>query len=119
MPDYLRPALRGLRQSPSLATIAIASLALGIGANVTVFSVVREMILDDLSASRPDRLARVEGIDASYSLYRELRNARAFEDLAFYRGLHNPIWRSGPRNEIAWQVTTSANFFDVLGIRAS
>ncbi len=119
MPSEFRHAVRGLRKAPTLAAVAIASLALGIGANVTVFSVVREMILDDLSASRPDRLARVEGIDASYTLYRELRNARAFADLAFYRGLHDPIWRSGPRNEIAWQLTTSANFFDVLGIRAS
>jgi putative ABC transport system permease protein len=49
-------AVRGLRKSPALAAIAIASLALGIAANVTVFSVVREMILDDLSAWRPDRL---------------------------------------------------------------
>jgi len=114
-----RHAARGLRKAPTLATVAIASLALGIGANVTVFSVVREMILDDLSAWRPDRLARVEGMDASYTLYRELRNARAFEDLAFYRGLHDPVGRSGARNEIVWQLTTSANFFDVLGIHAS
>jgi hypothetical protein len=37
-------AVRGLRKSPALAAVAIGSLALGIGANVTVFSVVREMI---------------------------------------------------------------------------
>src|SRR6266446_6053752 len=54
-------AVRGLRKSPALAAVAIASLALGIGTNVTVFSVVREMILDDLSARRPERLVRVEG----------------------------------------------------------
>jgi putative ABC transport system permease protein len=112
-------AVRGLRKAPVLAAVAIASLALGIGANVTVFSVVREMILDDLSARRPDRLDRVEGMDVSYTLYRELRTAGAFEDLAFHRGLHDRIWRVGVRNEIVWSFTTSANFFDVLGIRAS
>ena len=47
----MRP-LRFLRQSPALAAAAIASLALGIAANVTVYSVVRELVLDDLSATR-------------------------------------------------------------------
>jgi putative ABC transport system permease protein len=112
-------AVRGLRKSPALAAVAIASLALGIGTNVTVFSVVREMILDDLSARRPDRLARVEGMDVSYALYRELRTAGVFEGLAFHRGLGDRIWRGGARSEIVWTFTTSANFFDVLGIRAS
>lgn len=111
--------MRGLRKSPALAAVAIGSLALGIGANVTVFGVVREMILDDLSARRPDRLARVEGVDVSYTLYRELRTAGAFEDLAFHRGLGDRVWRVGVRSEIVWTFITSANFFDVLGIRAS
>src|SRR5580700_7927810 len=104
-------AVRGLRKSPALAAIAIASLALGIGANVTVFSVVREMILDDLSARLPDRLAQVEGLDASHALYRQLRAAGAFEDLAFYGGLHDSVWRVGGASEIAWTFATSANFF--------
>jgi hypothetical protein len=39
-------ALRGLRRSPTLTAIAISSLALGVGANVTIYSVAREMILD-------------------------------------------------------------------------
>jgi hypothetical protein len=102
-----------------LATPAIVSLALGIGTNVTVFSVIREMILDDLSASHPDRLARVEGLDVSYTIYRELQGASVFEDLAFHRGLRDRIWRADTRSEIVWTFTTSSNFFDVLGIRAS
>jgi hypothetical protein len=78
--------------SPSaLAAVAIASVAFGVGVNVTVFSVVREMILDDMSARRPDRLSRVEGVDVSYSLYRDLRTAGAFEGLAFHRGLGDKV----------------------------
>jgi putative ABC transport system permease protein len=118
MSDF-RNAARGLRKSPALVAIAILSLALGIGANVTVFSVVREMILDDLSARRPEQLARVEGVDISYSLYRELRVAGPFEDLAFHRGLGDRIWYAAGRNEIVWTFTTSVNFFDVLGVAAS
>jgi putative ABC transport system permease protein len=114
----LRQAVRGLRTAPALSAVAIASLALGIGANVTVFSVVREMILDDVSARSPDQLARVDGIDVSYTLYRQLRTADAFEDLAFYRNFGDRIWRTGNRSEIVWRLTTSANFFDVLGVRA-
>src|SRR5258708_35941782 len=78
----LRYAVHGLRKSPVLAAVAIASLALGIGTNVTVFSVVREMILDDLSARQPDRLARVENVNVSYTLYRELQTAGGVEGLA-------------------------------------
>src|SRR5258707_14843743 len=118
MSDF-RHAVRSLRRCPALAAVAIMSLALGIGTNVTVFSVVREMILDDISARLPERLARIEGVDVSYALYRELRVAGPFEDLAFYRGLGDRIWHAGGRNEIVWTFTTSVNFFDVLGVAAS
>jgi putative ABC transport system permease protein len=111
-------AVRGLRKSPALAAIAIASLALGIGANVTVYSVVREMILDDLSARQPDRLARV-ATEITYARYRDLRSAGVFQDLAFETGLGNVNWDVETRSEIAWRMTTSANFFDVLGVGAS
>ena len=112
-------AVRNLSKAPALTVIAVASLALGIGANVTVFSVVREMVIDDLSARGPDRLSRIHGVDASYTLYRDLRAAGAFEGLAFYRGLRDWVWGAAGRNEIVWRVITSANFFDVLGVRAS
>src|SRR5438132_239951 len=92
MSDFSQ-ALRGLRRSPALVAVAVLSLALGIGANVTVFSVVREMILDDLSARRPERLARVAGADISYTVYRDLRLAGPFEHLAYHRGLGNESGR--------------------------
>ncbi|MGA2133053.1 MAG: FtsX-like permease family protein [Bryobacteraceae bacterium] len=116
--SHIRHAVRSLLNSPALATVAIVSLALGIGANVTVFSIVREMLLDDVSAWRPDRLARVEGVDVPYAMYRELRAAGAFQGLAFHRGFGDRIWRTGSRSEVVWRLTTSANFFDVLGVRA-
>src|SRR5690242_5727435 len=121
MPHLLsdcRHALRGLRKSPAFAATAVCSLALGLGANVTIYSVVREMILDDLSASQPDRLARVAG-GIPYAQYRELRQSGVFQDLAFNLGLGDITWNSGTHGEIVWRMTTSANFFDVLGVRAS
>ncbi|SPE42680.1 conserved membrane hypothetical protein [Candidatus Sulfopaludibacter sp. SbA3] len=109
---------RFLRRSPALTAAAIASLALGIGANVTVYSVVREMVLDDLSATQPDRLVRID-TQLPYSRYRDLRAAGVFQDLAFQVGLGDANWRAGTRSELVWTFTTSANFFDCLGVRAA
>jgi putative ABC transport system permease protein len=114
----LTHAVRGLRKSPALAAVGIASLALGIGANVTVYSVVREMILDNLSARQLHRLARVSA-EVSYFSYRDLSQAEVFQDLAFETGLGNITWDAGTHTEVAWQMPTSANFFDVLGVNAS
>jgi putative ABC transport system permease protein len=114
----LNHALRSLRKSPILACVAVSSLALGIGVNVTIYSVAREMILDDLSARQPDRLVRLGGAITS-PRYRDLRHAAVFQDLAFDTGLGNSDWNAGAHNEIVWEMTTSANFFDVLGVGGS
>jgi putative ABC transport system permease protein len=111
-------AARSLRKSPALAVTAIASLALGVGANVTIYSVVREMILDDISARQPDRLARIDA-QITYAQYRDLRRAGVFQDLAFHSFLGNLNWDTSGHSEVAWEMSTSANFFDVLGVSAS
>src|SRR5947207_785454 len=95
----IRHALRGLHRSPTLAIIAVSSLALGIGANVTIYSIVREMVLDDLSARQPDRLARVAA-EIPSTRYRELRQAGVFKDLAFNGWLTDINWNSGTHGEI-------------------
>ncbi len=112
----MRPA-RFFKRNRTLAAVAIGSLALGIGGNMTVFSVVREMILDDLSAARPSRLVRT-GANLSYNQYRQLRQAGVFQDLAFYHSFNTWNWRAGDHSEIVWTINTSPNFFDVLGVRA-
>jgi len=99
------------------AATSVCSLALGIGANVTIYSVVREMVLDGLSARQPDRLARIAA-DMPYARYRQLRQTGAFQDLAFNVWLNDVNWNSGTHGEIAWEMLTSPNFFDVLGVNA-
>src|SRR5262245_12372913 len=55
----LRFALRSLRKQPAVTAIAIACLALGIGANTAIFSVVRAVLLESLPFREPTRLARL------------------------------------------------------------
>src|SRR5215469_14017734 len=98
----LSHALRGLRWSPGLAAVSACSLALGIGANVTIYSIVREMVLDDVSARQPDRLARMAA-EIPYARYRELRQTGVFQDLAFNIWLNDVNWNSGAQGEVAWR----------------
>jgi hypothetical protein len=102
----MRSAIRSLRKSPALAGIAIASLAFGIGANLTVYSVVRELILDDVSARRLDRLVRVD-TNLTYAFYRDIRQASPFEEMAFDTGIHDANWQTGDHAEVAWAMDTS------------
>src|SRR5256885_12596172 len=106
----LRHALRRLSKSPALTLIAVSSLALGIGVNVTIYSVAREMILDDLSARRPDRLVRLGNV-VSTARYRDLRGAGVFQDMAFDTGPGATDWDAAGRHELAWTMTTSPTYF--------
>jgi putative ABC transport system permease protein len=113
----LRYVLRGLLKSPALLSIAVLSLALGMGVNVTIYSIAREMILDDLSARQPDRLVTL-GDGVIPAAYRDLRHAGVFQNLAFF-SFGNSDWDTAGHKEIAWHMITSASFFDVLGVGAS
>src|SRR5580698_2943056 len=55
----LRYALRALRSSPGFAAVAILSLALGIGANTAIFSLINSLILKTLPVSHPEQLLQV------------------------------------------------------------
>jgi predicted permease len=114
----LRQAVRGLRRSPLLTLVAVSSLGLGIGVNVTIYSMVRAMILDDLSARQPDRLVRLP-TGVSTARYHELKDTNVFQDLAYDTGLANSEWDAGGHSEIAWEMATSANFFDLLGVSSA
>ena len=52
----LRFALRGLRRSPLFATVAILSLALGIGANTAIFTFMDQLLLRQLPVKAPEQL---------------------------------------------------------------
>jgi predicted permease len=92
----LRYGARKLRQNPGFSLVAIMTLALGIGANTAIFSVVNAVLLRPLPFEQPEQLVRVFGTNArrssfsrphSYPNFADLRaQGRTFESMAAFTG---------------------------------
>jgi predicted permease len=115
----LRYASRAFRRNPTFALTAAACLALGIGANTTMFSITAEALFSRPSVEQPETLVNMEiggGSNASQRNYRFLRDARIFEGLFGENEEIETNWRSGTvtRRVAAFRVTE--NFFDATGM---
>jgi putative ABC transport system permease protein len=122
----IRYGFRQLRRDPGFAAVAIVTLALGIGANTALFSVVRHVILKPLPYREPERLARVWMDNhrlqmredwASYLNYQDYKRlGTSFESFAaFTEPTVNVIGDGEP--ERVRGVNAEAALFDVLGVR--
>jgi predicted permease len=128
-------ALRQSRKNPGFTAVVMLTLALGIGANTAIFSVINAVMLRMLPVQHPERLVQiaVQGRRSaqsfvsesfSYPLFQELRQRnQVFTDIAafdywnsFEAHLANP--NSGATNESTKAQLVSANFFSLLGINA-
>jgi len=117
-------ALRGLVKRPVFAVIAVATLALGIGANTAIFSVVNAVLLRPLALKEPERLmtfwlaAPAKGLshmdlnDALFAYCRE--RARTFESLAAFEGGEFALTGGGEPEVVPGAIVTF-NYFNVLG----
>lgn len=120
----LRDALRGLLKRPGFTLVAVLTLALGIGANTAIFSVVNAVLLKPLAAKDPDRLmtfwhsAPAKGLkhldlnDALVAYYRD--RTRTFQSLSAFETGSFAITGGGEPEVVPAGVVTF-NYFEVLG----
>jgi uncharacterized protein YoaH (UPF0181 family) len=115
-------AFRKLRRSPGFAATAVLTLALGIGANVVVFSILNGLVLRPLDVPQPKNLFQI--IQA-----KELWSSQSYRDYLDYRD-RDPSFSGmmayqtervgltiGKSVSRSWGFATSGNYFDVLGIQ--
>ncbi|MGB9077062.1 MAG: ADOP family duplicated permease, partial [Terracidiphilus sp.] len=116
----VRYALRQVRRSPGFTLTAVLTLAVAIGANAVVFSVLNALVLRPLNLPDARRLYTIEqrGEPAnSYPDYRDLRDrSKSFDGMALYN--FAPVGLdTGGNPQQAWIYEASGNYFDVLGVR--
>src|ERR671919_2484137 len=87
----VRVALRGLRKSPGFALVAIATLALGIGANTALFSIFSSLILRPLPVRDPGSLALLTNGNWSYPIFQEIRARGTDLFGGAFAGAHQPF----------------------------
>jgi predicted permease len=118
----VRMAFRLLRRSPGFTAVAVVTLALGIGANAIVFSVMNALILRPLNVPQAESLYQIErGKDKagnqSFPDYRDLRDRnRSFDDLVAY-GATVAGLNTGASPSSAWVLLVSGNYFDGLRLQ--
>src|SRR5256886_7186932 len=129
--NAFRFAFRQLRKNPGLPAVAVLTLALGIGANTAIFSVINTLLLRSLPVKNPDELVLVTslgrtglGYTFSYPLYEKLRDGgRTLSGLFATGGVFKRRMVASGLGETdtefirAEEVT--GNFFAVLGVQAT
>ena len=120
----LKFALRSFRRNPTFAAVAVAALALGLGANAAIFSVVDAVVLHPLPLPHPEQLVTVTNSKAegfgdlvSWLDFADVREqSRSFAALAAYDNAQSTL--TGDGDPIILPATTStANLFTVLGVQ--
>ena len=124
----LRLALRGLRRSPLFATVAILSLALGIGANTAIFTLIDQILLRKLPVTRPDELVMLYQQGAhngsnmgtrmhSYPIYQDLQQkAEPLAEVLCRRLVPASVSIDNQTERVEAEMV-SGNYFTMLGVK--
>jgi predicted permease len=122
----LRLAMRQLRKAPGFALTAVLTLALAIGANAVVFSVLNALVLRPLNVPRSENLfmlqrafSQGDSPSQSYPDYRDLRDRNhSFESLMSYDITGAVGLDTGSKSpSVVWPYLISGNYFDSLGVQ--
>jgi predicted permease len=119
-------SFRRLRSSPGFTVAAILTLALGIGANTTIFSLVNAVVFRPFGVERQNDLvffnmktAKAEFPSTSYLDYKDYRDRNTvLTDLAMYRIVPVNMSRGSGENSRLWGYEVSGNYFGMLGVKA-
>jgi len=118
-------AFRRLRASPGFTAAALVTLALGIGANATIFSLVNAVVFRPFGVQKQSELvffnhhtAKAEGPMISYPDYKDYRARNTvLSDLALFNFEVMNISRGRAQNTRLWGFSVSGNYFDMLGVQ--
>src|SRR5829696_4665947 len=119
----LRLAVRALRATPIVTAVAVLSLALGIGANTAIFSIVNSLLLRALPVVEPERLAIITGGGSPsqsypYATWEEIRKrVGAFEGVCGWWSTQFNIAQGGEMRMVDG-IYASGEFFNTLGVPA-
>jgi len=119
-------AVRTFRKHPGFTATAVLSLALGIGANTAIFTLLNSIFLHPLPVDRADRLVALYTIDdrnpgynsTAFANYRDYRDSGVFSGLAAYDWTPMNLASGGDPIQVFGQMVTG-NYFSVLGVRAA
>jgi predicted permease len=119
----LRDAVRGLRTTPLVSVVAILSLALGIGANTAIFSILDALLLRSLPVHEPERLAMIsigpDNTSLTNPIWEQVRARQALFGGAVAWGSTRFDLAQGGQTDFVDGLFVSGAFFDVLGVRPS
>jgi len=109
--------VRTLRKNPAFALTAVVTLALGIGANTAVFTIVRSVLLRPLAYREPDRLVLVTGGATPIRWDEMQKSARSYTAIGDYYTHADDVALTGAFTpEVIKQARVSANFLSILGV---
>jgi predicted permease len=127
--DEIRAALRGLIHTPLFTFVAVASLALGIGANSAIFSLIDQVILKTLPVERPGELVQLYQTGShygsnsgprmtSYPMYKDFRDqSPVHAGMIARREISMSLTYEGVSERTGGELI-SGNYFEVLGVKA-
>src|SRR5215470_10829026 len=121
----LRQGARSLFKQPTFMIVAVITLALGVGANTAIFSVVHAVLLQSLPYHDADRLVTVwehnrrsgnaQNVINMGNFFDWKEQNRVFEDMAAFADISSNLTDGGEPEEIPSQIATT-NLFNILGV---